>query len=219
MEHWTSDAYLHERFGDDEVAVDRLTKENRNATGDDMPLSYFLNMYRREPWYAITDLPSAMAAEVQVPAVLAVPAYQRLMQHVVMWLSAADTSSHLHYDNIQNLMCIVDGEKTFIMIDKLHAAHVNIDVHKGDYSAVNPDDIDLQSYPGLETVPWWNASLGPGDCLYIPVNCMVRVFRLKCALEDAIGSHAYSLEANMRVTNDIPPLVSPLLIVVIINYV
>jgi hypothetical protein len=42
----------------------------------------------------------------------------------------------------------------------------------------------------------------------------VRVFELKFALEDAIGSHACSLEANMRVTNGIP-LGSPLLIPVV----
>jgi hypothetical protein len=41
---------------------------------------------------------------------------------------------------------------------------------------------------------------------------MVRVFRQKSTLEDAIGSHACSLEANMRVTNSIPlgwPLLLP----------
>jgi len=32
----------------------------------------------------------------------------------------------------------------------------------------------------------------------------VRVFRQELALEDAIGSHACSLEASKRVTNDIP---------------
>jgi hypothetical protein len=33
---------------------------------------------------------------------------------------------------------------------------------------------------------------------------MVRGFRQKFTLEDDIGSHACSLEANMRVTNGIP---------------
>jgi hypothetical protein len=36
------------------------------------------------------------------------------------------------------------------------------------------------------------------------VQGTVRVFRQKYTLEDAIGSHACSLEANMRVTNVIP---------------
>jgi hypothetical protein len=35
-------------------------------------------------------------------------------------------------------------------------------------------------------------------------RCTVRVFRQKFTLEDAIGSHACSLEANTRVTNGIP---------------
>jgi tRNAThr (cytosine32-N3)-methyltransferase len=33
---------------------------------------------------------------------------------------------------------------------------------------------------------------------------MVRVFRQKFTLEDVIGSHACSIEANMRVINGIP---------------
>jgi hypothetical protein len=40
-------------------------------------------------------------------------------------------------------------------------------------------------------------------------NCTVRVFRQKFTLEDAIGSHACSLEASRRVTIGIP-LGSPL---------
>jgi hypothetical protein len=48
-------------------------------------------------------------------------------------------------------------------------------------------------------------------------TCTVLYFRQDCALEDAIGSHACSLEANMRLTNGIL-LGSPLLTVVTINY-
>jgi hypothetical protein len=47
----------------------------------------------------------------------------------------------------------------------------------------------------------------------------VRVFRQEFALEDAIGSHACSLEVNIRVNNGIP-LGSPLFLTVfIINHV
>jgi hypothetical protein len=47
----------------------------------------------------------------------------------------------------------------------------------------------------------------------------VRVFRQKFTLEDAIGSHACSLEANTRVTNGIPLGSSLLLAVDIVNCV
>jgi hypothetical protein len=46
-----------------------------------------------------------------------------------------------------------------------------------------------------------------------------RVFRQKFTLEDAIGSHACSLDANMRVTNDIPLGSSLLLPVCTVNCV
>jgi hypothetical protein len=49
--------------------------------------------------------------------------------------------------------------------------------------------------------------------------CTVRVFRQKFTLEDAIGSHACSLEANMRVTNGIPLGCSLLLPVAPVNCV
>jgi hypothetical protein len=38
----------------------------------------------------------------------------------------------------------------------------------------------------------------------MPFTGTVRVFRQIFTLEDAIGPHACSLEANMRVTNGIP---------------
>jgi hypothetical protein len=47
----------------------------------------------------------------------------------------------------------------------------------------------------------------------------VRVFRQKFTLDDAIGSHACSLEANMRVINGIPLGCSPLLPVYTVIYV
>jgi O-acetyl-ADP-ribose deacetylase (regulator of RNase III) len=43
------------------------------------------------------------------------------------------------------------------------------------------------------------------------VDGTVRIFRLEVSLEDAIGAHASSLEASMRVTNGIPIGVSLLL--------
>jgi hypothetical protein len=62
---------------------------------------------------------------------------------------------------------------------------------------------------------------GVGDgldvLLYLPGT--VRVFRQKFTLEDAIGSHACSLEANTRVTNGIPLGSSPLLRVDTVNCV
>jgi hypothetical protein len=63
---------------------------------------------------------------------------------------------------------------------------------------VDPEDIAIEA--GAEDV-----------ATVIGEHGTVRVFRHIFALEDAIRSHACSLEANMRVTNGIP-LGSPLLL-------
>ena len=50
-----------------------------------------------------------MAEAVQIPHIIAGTGYQQLMQDVVLWFSSTDTTSHLHFDNIQNLMCKNDS--------------------------------------------------------------------------------------------------------------
>jgi hypothetical protein len=56
-----------------------------------------------------------------------------------------------------------------------------------------------------ELIRLLDAESESGDrCRQVAVVCTVRVFRQEFTLEDAIGYHACSLEANMRVTNGIP---------------
>jgi hypothetical protein len=58
-----------------------------------------------------------------------------------------------------------------------------------------------QSFHHHQPHSCWNGSLKQRPCA---ATGPVRVFRQNFTLEDAIGSHACSLEANMRVTNGIP---------------
>jgi hypothetical protein len=77
-----------------------------------------------------------------------------------------------------------------------------------------PDDLQkavltLLTRKAASTPPYilYEDELYPGMvCAYADNkdSCTVRVFRQKFTLEDGIGSHACSLEANTRVTNGIP---------------
>jgi hypothetical protein len=70
---------------------------------------------------------------------------------------------------------------------------------------MNPLTMPPLPLKDLAAVPQKTANQGRGSIR------TVRVFRQKFTLEDAIGSHACSLEANMRVINGIPLGSSPLL--------
>ena len=69
----------------------------------------YLQRYKHKSWYSITEVPDTMAEAVQIPHIIAGTGYQQLMQDVVLWFSSTDTTSHLHFDNIQNLMCKNDS--------------------------------------------------------------------------------------------------------------
>jgi hypothetical protein len=68
---------------------------------------------------------------------------------------------------------------------------------------------------------WLENNLVAVEVCYSPTGCngTVRVFRQKFTLEDAIGSHACSLEVNMRATNGILLLCPLLLPVGTSNYI
>jgi L-rhamnonate dehydratase len=71
--------------------------------------------------------------------------------------------------------------------------------------------LPIQAISAVDIAIWDLLGHIRNEPVYAMLGGTVRVFRQNLALEDAIGSHACSLEANMSVTNDIP-LRSPLLL-------
>jgi hypothetical protein len=82
-----------------------------------------------------------------------------------------------------------DGPATNPTVVPWHISAVRI---VNQVKPVNYTGVFKSSDPILEQ-SWYSGAYGT-----------VRVFRQKFTLEDAIGSHAYSLEANIRVINGIP---------------
>lgn len=87
------------------------------------------------------------STDIVVPTVIAASPYRGLFQDVALWISGArGAASLLHYDNVQNLMCVASGFKRFYLVDQAAASQIEIDVPRGDYSAVDVDDVDLEKY-------------------------------------------------------------------------
>ena len=43
------------------------------------------------------------------------------LQEAVLWMGSGSATSVLHKDGLDNIMCLMDGRKTFVLIDKVHA--------------------------------------------------------------------------------------------------
>ena len=99
--------------------------------------------------------------------------YTERLTDAVLWFSSGGTNSVLHFDYVENINCLYDGTKDFILIDKIHHDLVDIDDVNGSYSRVDVDSVDMVTYPGLGKVPWDVVHLLPGDCVYIPFRFVV----------------------------------------------
>jgi hypothetical protein len=74
-------------------------------------------------------------------------------------------------------------------------------------AGANVDGVGAGGTPCADVTAAAGVDISANRSASIGVNthgCTVRVFRQKFTLEDVIGCHACSLEANTRVTNDIP---------------
>ena len=45
--------------------------------------------------------------------------FQKLIQTAVLWFSSGGTKSVLHNDSVDNINCLLDGQKSIVMIDKV----------------------------------------------------------------------------------------------------
>ena len=50
----------------------------------------------------------------------------------------------------------------------MNSEKIIMDHQDGDYCSVNVDKVDMNKYPFLLDLPWWNATMEEGDCLYVP---------------------------------------------------
>lgn len=153
---WRSDAALDRQYGGQVLHTVEQEKIARRSTPSiSMTISDFLRRYDRnasgDGLYAITLLPAAMRADV---GPIDRGGENGLLPDGSMstgprlWFSSGGTSSVLHKDMLDNMNCVIAGNK-----------HVAI-VHPRLNSAVEAEQWDR--------LEWLEAVVSEGDCLFIP---------------------------------------------------
>ncbi|KAI0233047.1 hypothetical protein LSAT2_016683 [Lamellibrachia satsuma] len=167
---WT-DTYLKETFGNLVVQVETNKKEVRPQIDDTMSLSTFLQRYTTEGGgYMVEDVKPQMQVDLSLLRPVLCGGWQDHIEGAQVWLSGGGTQSVLHSDGMENINCMFDGRKQIIMMDKRQEQLVEADQWDADgrYSPVDVTKVDMHQFPSLGRVPWWNAEMDKGDCLYIP---------------------------------------------------
>ncbi|XP_041360619.1 bifunctional peptidase and arginyl-hydroxylase JMJD5-like [Gigantopelta aegis] len=167
---WTDD-YLRKTYGSSKVTVEKGKKEVRRVDGvRQQTLAEFLSSYHDQDVYMIQNVKDKMKDEIPVPKCLLCGGMQRRLERHIMWFSGGGTRSVLHLDTYHNINCLLDGRKQLIFIDKKHQDKVESEGFVADrgYSEVNVDDVDYDTFPQFKNIPWINATMEKGDCLFIP---------------------------------------------------
>ncbi|KAK6180322.1 hypothetical protein SNE40_012501 [Patella caerulea] len=168
--NWQDNDYLRSNFGSEKMKVENQKKENRLKEPVKLSIDEFLDIYRKKPVYLIDSITQKMNDDMMLPLTLQCGGFERSIHDVVLWFSSGGTSSVLHRDPLNNLLCIFDGSKDFLLIDKKYKSVVESVgfVENGEYSNIDVDNVDKKKYKDLLSLPWVKAHAEKGDCIFIP---------------------------------------------------
>lgn len=164
-----SDKYLSENYGKWKMFYEKGKKEDRKGNGKRTSFKKFLNMYQRKGIYMVSDVvkPNPLTKEMYVPKPMLCDDITNRVETCIMWLSSGGTKSVLHTDSLENINCLIDGNKEFVMVHRNQRSMIPMN-RQGSHSPVDVEKVDLYKYPAFTRMSWYKANVKAGDCLYIP---------------------------------------------------
>mmetsp|Transcript_20833 Transcript_20833/g.54127 ORF Transcript_20833/g.54127 Transcript_20833/m.54127 type:complete len:330 (-) Transcript_20833:23-1012(-) len=162
-------------FGKVVVEWEEGKKENRSLDVFHWRLKRFIQKYRTLNGYCVWDVNGPMKGNLQLPTSLACGGFHRRLSTAIMWFSGGGTASVLHKDIFENINCVLDGAKTFIMINRTKASLMESEragwsPMSSSAPEVDVDAVDLERFPNLGEFDYTVANVATGDCLYIPAE-------------------------------------------------
>lgn len=169
LQNYTDD-YIRENFGAVPVDVEIAKLEDRNKKTIILTFDEFLKTYKKKDLYLVHSLQNSIEEFALVPPTLACGGFQHVIEDIVMWMGSGKARSVLHTDALDNVLCLFDGRKNFILIDpKYKDAIESTGFDKeGAYSYVDVESVDMDKFPQFANVTWKSVKMEAGDCIYIP---------------------------------------------------
>jgi oxalate decarboxylase/phosphoglucose isomerase-like protein (cupin superfamily) len=171
-------SYLAEAHGGARVTVARtrggavVTEPGKGLRFDEVPLARFVASLRAgDPggylMARLDDLPADLRREAPSP-----PYCEGAPWRVAkLWISAAGTTSALHFDMSDNLHTVIAGRKRFLLVspdesDRVYPHGLFSSIPNG--AGVDPEAPDLARFPRFRGARPRVAEVGPGETIFIP---------------------------------------------------
>ncbi|CAF1048659.1 unnamed protein product [Rotaria magnacalcarata] len=172
---WNKDDNLKEIFlnNNEIVHIETRKKESRQQDILSMTMAEFLKRYQNEELYLVEEVPNLLRPYFTLPTCLQCKPALETFQVAMFWFSSGNTSSVVHTDDYDNINCVLQGDKQFILVDPYifkEVASEIIDNYSGSYSSMDVDQVDYNKYRSLnnDTLYYYQVNLSKGDCLFIP---------------------------------------------------
>ncbi|CAF0941002.1 unnamed protein product [Brachionus calyciflorus] len=175
------DEYLYSKASDNDdykILVETQKKESRDQDTLKLSLTEFLDNYKSRSIYMVNEVPPYLKKDVLLPQPLQCGQAPTVLEETIMWFSSGGTSSVVHTDDYENILCVFDGTKELVLVDYFKHKRIAdsiIDEYKGSYSSMDVDKVDYKLFPDIENLEYYRVNVSAGDCLYIPFKWIHQV--------------------------------------------
>ena len=156
VKHWPNETYMREKYG--HVIFDvEFTKhyERIHPIKKTMNLSEYLDIYKSKQVYLDCPFPQTdLTSDIMVPYCLQCEEVMSTIASIHLLYSSGNTSSSLHQDGYQNFLTLISGTKEVLIANSKYAQHLyanNYTTVPG-LSPVNPESVDLKTFPNVSKV-------------------------------------------------------------------
>jgi len=132
----------------------------------------FLNRYKNDDINLVMTLPEQLEKKTALVNFVKCGPVMPEVEEVKLWWSYGMTSSHIHADHEDTLLCLIDGRKDILMIDSEHEKLIGEKeedlVMRWTRVMADPEHINMFTHNklGRSSLKW--TTLLAGDCMYVP---------------------------------------------------
>lgn len=164
---WT-DKYLNSTYGNETFKMETRDDDKWNIPPS-MKLHEFLNQYNYSDRYLVDEVLPDMRKDVILPLCLRCEEMSSYFFVSYFWMSTGETSSSIHIDTDENLLCVIRGHKVVLLVSPIYSMYLYSDKSRVlGVSDINPRAVDFDKYPDVMKVRYQQAIVEEGDIIYIP---------------------------------------------------
>ncbi|XP_031573173.1 uncharacterized protein LOC116307162 [Actinia tenebrosa] len=173
VKHWPAytkwtDEYLNKTYGNVSFLMETKNDDKQNIPPG-MKLSEFLDSYQKVNRYLVDEVYPDMRKDVILPLALRCEEISSYFFVSYFWMSNGGTSSRIHIDTDENLLCVIHGHKSVILVSPEYSNYLYADdsLVLG-VSDIDPQSVDMEKFPRVKNVRYQLANVEEGDIVYIP---------------------------------------------------